>query len=82
MTARRTSLLTLCYNCQQLDLFSSNMPSVIVGTGIIGVATAYYLSQSTKEEIHIIEASPELFASASGNAAGFLARDVSHICCP
>lgn len=57
------------------------MPTAIVGAGIIGVATAYYLSLSIKEEIHIIEASPQLFASASGNAAGFLARDVRHTFC-
>lgn len=52
------------------------MPTVIVGAGIIGVSTAYYLSQSNNaEEIHLLEASPQLFASASGNAAGFIARD-------
>lgn len=54
------------------------MPTTVIGAGIIGVATAYYLSQSSKDEIHLVEASPQLFASASGNAAGFLARDVSH----
>ena len=53
------------------------MSTVIVGAGIIGTSTAYYLSQSEtyKGEIHLLEASPELFASASGYAAGFLARD-------
>ena len=52
------------------------MPTVIIGAGIIGVSTAYYLSLSkTSEEIHLVEASPQLFASASGYAAGFLARD-------
>ena len=78
------------------------MPStVILGTGIIGLSTAYYLSllaesdpdttptadnpytsaqpsshaADTKHEIHLVEPSPELFASASGKAAGFLARD-------
>ena len=52
--------------------------TVIIGAGIIGCATAYYLSRSgnTKPDtIHLIEASPELFASASGKAAGFLASD-------
>ena len=52
--------------------------TVILGAGIIGCATAYYLSRSgnTKPDtIHIIEASPELFASASGKAGGFLASD-------
>lgn len=52
------------------------MPTVIIGAGIIGLSTAYYLSRSDKSEaIHLIEASPELFASASGFAAGFLAAD-------
>lgn len=75
------------------------MPTtVILGTGIIGLSTAYYLSQFTRpedditpttdnpapeesstprnrHEIHLVEASPELFASASGKAAGFLAKD-------
>ena len=55
------------------------MTVAIVGAGIIGTSIAYYLSQIRKdtapEDIHIIEASPELFASASGHAAGFIARD-------
>ncbi|KAI0340744.1 FAD dependent oxidoreductase [Trametopsis cervina] len=62
------------------------MPTtVILGTGIIGLSTAYYLSQfaeqeqtgadTPKHEIHLVEATPELFASASGKAAGFLAKD-------
>ncbi|KAL9104642.1 MAG: hypothetical protein Q9163_000446 [Psora crenata] len=51
------------------------MPTVILGAGIIGVSTAYYLSQSANQDIHLIEASPELFTSASGFAAGFLAAD-------
>ncbi|RMY79961.1 hypothetical protein D0864_08865 [Hortaea werneckii] len=51
---------------------------VIVGAGIIGCATAYYLSHSghTKPDtIHLVEASPEMFASASGKSAGFCASD-------
>ncbi|KAI4200006.1 MAG: hypothetical protein LQ346_002479 [Caloplaca aetnensis] len=53
------------------------MVTVIIGAGIIGTSTAYYLSQSgiPPSDIHLIESSPELFASASGYAAGFLARD-------
>jgi glycine/D-amino acid oxidase-like deaminating enzyme len=82
------------------------MPTtIILGTGIIGLSTAYYLSQFTenedvgiapasdspvpgtstsgdtefiprqKHEIHLVDSSPELFASASGKAAGFLAKD-------
>ena len=51
------------------------MSTVIIGAGIIGTSTAYYLSQTSKDAIHLVEASPQLFASASGYAAGFLARD-------
>jgi len=52
--------------------------TVIVGAGIIGVSTAYYLSlqnPSSASRIHLIDNSPRLFASASGYAAGFLASD-------
>lgn len=55
------------------------MTTVIIGAGIIGTSTAYYLSQPPSSTppslIHLVESSPELFASASGYAAGFLARD-------
>ena len=53
------------------------MSTVIIGAGIIGTSTAYYLSQSEtyRGKIHLVEASPQLFASASGSAGGFLARD-------
>jgi glycine/D-amino acid oxidase-like deaminating enzyme len=53
------------------------MATVIIGGGIIGTATAYYLSESSPNpsSIHIIESTPRLFASASGYAAGFLAKD-------
>ena len=52
--------------------------TVILGAGIIGCASAYYLATSgnTKPDtIHLIEASPELFASASGKAGGFITSD-------
>jgi glycine/D-amino acid oxidase-like deaminating enzyme len=53
------------------------MATVIIGGGIIGTATAYYLSESSANpsSIHIIESAPRLFASASGYAGGFLAKD-------
>ena len=59
------------------NLLLATMSTVIIGAGIIGTSAAYYLSQSEtyKGEIHLLEASPQLFASASGYAAGFLARD-------
>jgi FAD dependent oxidoreductase len=44
--------------------------------GIIGVATAHSLScLSPGLAIHLLDSSPSLFASASGKAGGFLARD-------
>ena len=52
--------------------------TVIIGAGIIGCATAYYLSESSStraQDIHLVEVTPELFCSASGNAGGFLASD-------
>ncbi|POS76742.1 FAD dependent oxidoreductase [Diaporthe helianthi] len=50
--------------------------TVIVGAGIIGVSTAFYLSKHQPGgTIHLVDSSPELFASASGYAGGFLARD-------
>ena len=58
----------------------ATLPSntVILGAGIIGTSTAYYLSQSSNtpaRSIHLVEATPSLFSSASGYAAGFLASD-------
>ncbi|OQV03585.1 hypothetical protein CLAIMM_08608 [Cladophialophora immunda] len=56
------------------------MSTVILGGGIIGLSTAYYLSlarasSSPAKTIHIIDSSPALLASASGFAGGFLAAD-------
>ncbi|PPJ60485.1 hypothetical protein CBER1_03188 [Cercospora berteroae] len=51
--------------------------TVILGAGIIGLATAFYLSESSSHSgtIHLVEAAPELFASASGKAGGLVAED-------
>ncbi|KAL4801783.1 FAD dependent oxidoreductase [Aspergillus unguis] len=54
------------------------MSTVILGGGIIGFSIAYYLTEqqhSSPEEIHILDTSSTLFTSASGFAAGFLAKD-------
>lgn len=56
------------------------MATVIIGGGIIGTSIAYYLSDPAfsngkRRDIHIIDSSAELFASASGKAAGFIAKD-------
>ncbi|KAK0656501.1 FAD dependent oxidoreductase [Cercophora newfieldiana] len=50
--------------------------TVVIGAGIIGLSTAYYLSDhQPPSTIHLVESSPELFSSASGYAGGFLAKD-------
>ncbi|KAK8194206.1 hypothetical protein M8818_007394 [Zalaria obscura] len=60
--------------------------TIILGAGIIGLSTAYYLTHSPSSTsspnttsdphtIHLLDASPTLFASASGYAGGFLAAD-------
>ena len=53
------------------------MGTIIIGGGIIGTSIAYSLSKVSDDiqSIHIVEASPRLFASASGYAGGFLAKD-------
>jgi len=55
------------------------MSTVILGGGIIGLSTAYYLSQSrptsTQAAIHILDSSSTLLTSASGYAGGFVALD-------
>lgn len=57
--------------------FLLGMAIVIVGAGIIGTCTAYYLSELLEDpsSVHLVEICPELFESASGYAGGFLARD-------
>ncbi|KAJ4377637.1 hypothetical protein N0V83_000465 [Neocucurbitaria cava] len=57
---------------------SSSTNTVILGAGIIGLSTAYYLSESGNTDpktIHLIDSSPKLFHCASGLAAGFLSAD-------
>jgi glycine/D-amino acid oxidase-like deaminating enzyme len=50
--------------------------TVILGTGIIGTAIAYYLSLAqAPSTIHLVEPSTTLFSSASGFAGGFVAAD-------
>ena len=54
------------------------MPTtVILGAGIIGLSTAHSLTRIAPPDhsIHIVEPAPELFSSASGKAAGFVAKD-------
>jgi len=51
---------------------------IIIGTGIIGLSTAFYLTTHHPElssRITLLDSSPTLFACASGRAAGFLAKD-------
>ncbi|KAM0252815.1 hypothetical protein ACHAQJ_007554 [Trichoderma viride] len=50
--------------------------TVILGSGVIGLSTAYYLLQHQPgDTIHLVDAAKELFSSASGYAGGFLAKD-------
>lgn len=53
----------------------------ILGCGIIGLCTAYYLTESGATDpktIHLVDSSPELFQCASGLAAGFLSADCTY----
>lgn len=53
--------------------------TVILGSGIIGLSTAYYLADHQPgPSIHLVDASTELFSSASGYAGGFLAKTSFH----
>ncbi|KAF1947768.1 FAD dependent oxidoreductase [Clathrospora elynae] len=57
---------------------SSNTSTVILGSGIIGLCTVYYLSESGNTDpksIHLVDSSPQLLHCASGLAAGFLSAD-------
>ena len=52
------------------------MRVVIVGGGIIGVATAYYLLQRGDPDVHVTIIERNAIAgAASGKAGGFLARN-------
>lgn len=56
----------------------SNQSIVIIGAGVIGLSTAYYLSTSAEprpSSITVLDSSSSLFQCASGRAAGFLAKD-------
>src|ERR1700729_3129679 len=50
---------------------------VILGAGVIGLSTAYYISTSSQPpaNIYVLDSSPILFQCASGRAAGFIAKD-------
>lgn len=56
------------------------MATIILGGGIIGLSTAYYLSNLNPEaasdgQIHIVDSASDLLLSASGFSGGFLAKD-------
>jgi glycine/D-amino acid oxidase-like deaminating enzyme len=60
------------------DSSNTHTHTVILGSGIIGLCTAYYLSESGNTDpksICLVDSSPELFRCASGLAAGFLSAD-------
>jgi glycine/D-amino acid oxidase-like deaminating enzyme len=57
---------------------SFDATTVILGSGIVGLSTAYFLCESGNTDpksIHLVDASSELFHCASGLAGGFLAED-------
>lgn len=56
------------------DFKMSKTHVVIIGGGIIGVCTAYYLSKEDGVNVTIVE-NAEIAGSASGKAGGFLAKD-------
>jgi glycine/D-amino acid oxidase-like deaminating enzyme len=71
-------LATQRMNTMSATVDSETTTTVILGSGIIGLSTAYFLSQSgntNPKRIHLLDASPELFHCASGFAGGFLAAD-------
>ncbi|PTB41604.1 uncharacterized protein TrAFT101_009786 [Trichoderma asperellum] len=50
--------------------------TIILGSGVIGLSTAFYLRQHQPgTTIHLVDSAQELFSSASGYAGGFLAKD-------
>lgn len=56
------------------------MATIILGGGIIGLSTAYYLSTlnpdaAAQNHIHIVDSASDLLLSASGYSGGFLAKD-------
>lgn len=56
------------------------MATIIIGGGIIGLSTAYYLATLEPElaashKIHIVDSASHLLLSASAYAGGFLAKD-------
>ena len=56
------------------------MATVILGSGVIGVSTAYYLSlhpsyNASTSPVYLVEATESPFQSASGYSGGFLAKD-------
>lgn len=59
---------------------SASQKIVIIGGGIMGVCTAYYLTRQPEFEqgkvtIQLIEENEEIASGASGMAAGFMAKD-------
>lgn len=55
-------------------MVSKDQPVLIVGGGIVGCSTAYYLSKAGFTNVTVIEA-VDVAHAASGRAGGFLARD-------
>lgn len=69
---------SFCIPIDDDTMSAPNGDIVILGAGIIGLSTAYYLTESgttSAESIHLLDSSPELLHCASAFAGGFLAAD-------
>jgi glycine/D-amino acid oxidase-like deaminating enzyme len=76
---RSTQSLTFEHKTSPIGINYSTMSTVIIGGGIIGMSTAFYLTNESSpnqaEDVHVIDSSAALFSGASGYAGGFLAKD-------
>lgn len=69
------------YNMEGKEKVDINGDTVIIGAGIVGISTAYYLTESGNtraESVHLVDSSAELLHCASGFAGGFLAADCEY----
>ena len=78
MTPQHNTIALKSISASEQDMHDIANSTVVIGAGIIGLSTAYYLSEAHPEQahtIHLIENAANLFDSASGFAGGFLAAD-------
>jgi len=75
----RSAVITMKHHpAQEISQSSPRSSTVIIGGGVIGLATAYYLALPRSRDatqqgpVYIIDSSDELFSAASGHATGIL----------